>query len=164
MNPTDTQTFHIPVSFDVFGIASVNADSFETACQRAIDQEIIPPVFDMDGFYAVEDYFLHKDGEVEHWVARETSDKALTIAQTKQLKAYTPTLTLPHYGVAVKFRLAGVVRIQAATLEEALDIAICDEPLPRHVILWSRPELITDAIDHGKQNIEPYPYQFVTFD
>lgn len=166
MNTTDKQTFHIPVSFAAFGIADVKAGSFESACQRAIDKEIIPPMFDMDGGYYIEQHPLRDKTALQSWLDAETSGEAKPIGGTGAIRKHSPNLQLQleHYGVAVTFRLAGVVHIQATTLEEALDIAANDEPLPFYVRPWENPSLVPDAIDHGKQNINLYDYQFITFD
>lgn len=165
MNTPKTQTYRIPVTFSAFGIANVVGDTFTgtfaDAAQKAVEDAILPVMFDVDGGHYVEQDALRDPQALDRWLGGNEPHALTPITETRALKRAIDTVTLKDTGIAVTFRLGGIVDIEASSIEDAIKRVAEEEIIPTHVFLSEHPRLVPDAFDHGKQTIHLYDYQFV---
>lgn len=155
MNTSQPQTFHIPVSFAAFGISDVDAQYFGGAVKKTDADNILPTVIDRDGGYYIEVNTLNNPTKHDVWVQGNTMTHTVREVPSD---IYQTTRTLKHYGVAVVFRLGGIVTVTASTLQDAINLVANEEPLPERVFVTEDVSILDDAVDHGKQNIPTYGY------
>lgn len=151
MRTRPIQTFAIPVTFRAYGIAEVEANSLDNAVKRAVAQTILPDMVDLDGLYTVDTSIRDADASLDPMF--ET--KNMTHQLLELPRRLNGERLLNHYGVAVSFHLAGVVHIDAESLDDAITIAEADTPLPLTVqqVYDYTIDIEADTRYHGAQRI-----------